>query len=44
MLIQDIQKQKSEWKRKNWSIPELRGSKQDWYTIIQKLLEYKMMS
>ena len=25
----DIQKQKSEWKRKGWSIPELRGGKQE---------------
>lgn len=38
MLIQDAQKQKMEWKRKGWSIPELRGSKQDWYAIIQELV------
>ena len=37
MLIQDIKKQKNEWKRKGWAIPELRGSKQDWYaTAIEK--------
>lgn len=38
MLIQDIKKQKNEWKRKGWAIPELRGSKQDWYAILQELL------
>lgn len=39
MLMQDIQKQKSEWKRKGWSIPEFRGSKQDWYEIVKELVE-----
>lgn len=39
MLIQDMQKQKNEWKRKGWSIPELRGSKQNWYAIVQELME-----
>ncbi|MBQ7432706.1 MAG: hypothetical protein IJV50_04475 [Lachnospiraceae bacterium] len=39
MLIQDIKKQKFEWKRKAWSIPELRGSKQAWFFIVQELTE-----
>ncbi len=39
MEIMDIQQQKSEWKRKGWSIPELRGSKQEWYKIVCELVE-----
>ena len=35
----DIQKQKSEWKRKGWSIPELRGGKQAWYNIVTELIK-----
>ena len=38
MIIADTQKQKSEWKRKGWSIPELRGSKQDWFNLVLELL------
>ena len=39
MKILDKQKQKSEWKRKGWSIPELRGGKQDWFNIVSELVE-----
>ena len=39
MEIKDIQKQKSEWKRKGWSIPELRGSKTEWYEIVCELIK-----
>ena len=39
MEIKDIQKQKSEWKRKGWSIPELRGSKTEWYKIVCELIK-----
>lgn len=39
MKIVDIQKQKSEWKRKGWSIPELRGGKQDWFKIVTELVQ-----
>lgn len=35
----DIQKQKAEWRKKGWSIPDLRGSKQIWYTLVKKLVE-----
>ncbi len=38
MKINDIQKQKAEWKRKGWSIPELRGGKQDWFTLVVELV------
>lgn len=37
----DIQKQKSEWKRKGWSIPELRGGKQEWFNIVTELHKSK---
>ena len=39
MEIKDTQKQMIEWKRKGWSIPELRGSKQEWYEIVHELIE-----
>lgn len=35
----DIQKQKAEWKRKAWSIPELRGSKHTWYNTVTELIQ-----
>ena len=38
MEIENIQKQKNEWKRKGWSIPELRGRKQDWFAIVVELV------
>ena len=34
-----IQKQKNEWKRRGWSIPELRGRKQDSFEIVLELAE-----
>lgn len=38
MKIVDINKQRSEWKRKGWSIPELRGGKQEWFNIVVQLV------
>lgn len=38
MIITDINKQRSEWKRKGWSIPELRGGKQEWFHIVVELI------
>lgn len=35
----DAQKQRNEWRKKGWSIPELRGGKQIWYDLIIKLVE-----
>lgn len=37
--IEDVQKQKSEWRKKGWSIPDLRGGKQIWYELVQKLVK-----
>lgn len=34
-----MQKQRSEWKRKGWSIPELRGGKQEWFNIVVELVQ-----
>lgn len=39
MKITDINKQRAEWKRKGWSIPELRGGKQEWFNIVVELLK-----
>ena len=39
MNIEDAQKQKNEWKRKGWSIPEFRGKKQDWFSIVMELVD-----
>lgn len=36
---EEIQRQRSEWKRKRWSIPELRGRKQNWFSIVVELVE-----
>lgn len=35
----DIQKQKNEWRKKGWSIPDIRGSKQIWYALVKKLVK-----
>ena len=39
MKIADINKQRSEWKRKGWSIPELRGGKQEWFNVVVELVK-----
>ena len=38
MKIEDVQKQRSEWRRKAWAIPEFRGKKQDWFAIVVELV------
>lgn len=35
----DIQKQKNEWRKKSWSIPDLRGGKQSWFSIVTGLIK-----
>lgn len=35
----DIKKQKREWRKKGWSIPDIRGSKQIWYMLVRRLVE-----
>lgn len=39
LLIEDVQKQRSEWRKKGWSIPDIRGGKQIWYELVQKLVK-----
>ena len=39
MIIKDMNQQRIEWKRKGWSIPDLRGGKQDWYTIVFEMVQ-----
>ena len=34
----DIQHQKSEWRKKGWSIPDLRGGKQSWFSLVTELI------
>lgn len=34
----DIQTQRREWRRKGWSIPELRGGKHTWFSLVQELV------
>lgn len=36
---QDLQFQKNEWRRKSWSIPDLRGGKQSWFPLVVQLME-----
>ena len=38
MKCDDLQKLRAEWKRKAWSIPDLRGSKQEWFTLVTELV------
>lgn len=35
----DVQKQMSEWRKKAWSIPDIRGGKQVWFMLVKKLIE-----
>lgn len=35
----EIQAQKTEWKKKGWSIPDLRGGKQAWFSIVTGLVK-----
>lgn len=35
----DPSRQKIEWRKKAWSIPDLRGSKHDWFTLTRELLK-----
>lgn len=35
----DIQNLKNEWRKKGWSIPDLRGGKQNYFTLVKGLVE-----
>lgn len=34
----DLQNQRAEWRRKSWSIPDLRGSKKAWFSLVKELI------
>ena len=34
----EIQKKRSEWRRKGWSIPDLRGGKKNWFALVKNLI------
>ena len=38
-ISDDIKRQKNEWRKKGWSIPDLRGGKQIWYALVKRLIE-----
>lgn len=35
----DFQRQKNEWRKKGWSIPDMRGKKQEWFSVVTQLVE-----
>ena len=39
IFFSDIQYQKNEWRKKGWSIPELRGGKQAWFPLVTGLIK-----
>ncbi len=39
MTLTDIQFQKSEWRKKSWSIPDLLGGKQEYFLLVKQLVE-----
>lgn len=39
MLKIDSQKKKNEWRRKGWSIPDLRGGKKNWFILSKTLIQ-----
>lgn len=39
MAQYDFQRQKNEWRKKGWSIPDFRGGKQSWFLLLKGLIE-----
>ena len=39
MAKNGIQVQKSEWRKKSWSIPDLLGGKQEYFSLVKQLVE-----
>lgn len=35
---QELDKKRNEWRRKSWSIPELRGGKTNWFILVKNLI------
>ncbi len=36
---EDIQRQRTEWRKKAWSIPELKGGKNNWFPLVKELMQ-----
>ena len=39
MNVDEIQFQKNEWRKKSWSIPDLPGGKQEYFSLVKQLVE-----
>lgn len=39
MVVNEIQIKKSEWRKKSWSIPDLLGGKQEYFSLVKQLVE-----
>lgn len=39
MAANEMQVQKSEWRKKSWSIPDLLGGKQEYFSLVKQLVE-----
>lgn len=39
MPLTEIQSQKREWRKKSWSIPDLLGGKQNYFSLVKQLVE-----
>ena len=35
----EILKQKNEWRKKGWSLPDIRGGKQIWFPLVKELVK-----
>ena len=35
----DLQRQRIEWRRKSWTIPDLRGGKQAWFSVVKDIID-----
>ena len=35
---QELDKKRNEWRRKSWSIPDLRGGKTNWFVLVKNLI------
>ena len=38
LVDQEFQHQRNEWRKKGWSIPDLRGGKQNWFAIVTGII------
>ena len=36
--VKDVRQERIQWRKKSWSIPDLRGGKQNWFSVIKELV------